>query len=94
MGRKIDGTCAELDNSQFYVNSNLDSPIQYGVNSAYSCTKNFNLDQFKDFCNNKSWKQYSLYNFVNRIQYVGIFGSSNINYIKVNNLINVRIGLK
>lgn len=87
IGRKVDGTCAKfLENNKLYLQSLYDTPILFNVNSVYSCTDNFNLNDFKIFCQDKLWKIYSLYDFVYSIQYVGTFGSANIAYLKVSNL--------
>lgn len=81
IGRKDDGTCSSIKSGNT-IQSSLDTPILFGVNSVYSCNQNFNLQQFQDFCNNKDWKNLVIYNFVKNIQYIGIFGSSDNTYLQ------------
>jgi hypothetical protein len=83
LGRKDDGTCSEIATDGLFVKSQFDTPILYGVNSIYACVKKFKLEEFKDFCQNKIWNNYVLYNFIKNLQYVGVFGSASSTYFKV-----------
>ena len=84
LGRKDDGTCSEIQTDGLFVKSQFDTPILYGVNSIYTCVKNFKLEEFQYFCENKQWSNYVLYNFIKNLQYVGVFGSASNTYLKVN----------
>lgn len=81
VGRQPDGTCSEVSGSNYSIDSQYDSPILYGVNSVYSCVNSMNLDSYRAFCQNKSWKNFVLFNFVQKLQYVGIFGSADYQHL-------------
>jgi hypothetical protein len=84
-GRSQDTTCrySYSPSDMNMVESTFDSPINYGVNTLYSCNMNFNLTEFENFCENKNWKNLTLYDFPTLIQYIGIFGNANIQFKNV-----------
>lgn len=89
VGRGNDNTCL-LVNGPPISNpySDLDTRLIFGGNLIYSCTKKFSYNEYKNFCNNKEWKNYVLYNMTDYIQYLGIFGNANYNYTNVKKFIH------
>lgn len=79
-GRANDGSCANIGGNTLYTN--FDFPIKFGDNVIYSCSMTYNQKDFNNFCSSQNWKQFVIYNMVNDIQYVGIFGNSNYTYLK------------
>ena len=84
-GRQQDNTCSYINLPSDFklIESIFDSPINYGVNTLYSCNLNLNLTQFQNFCTNKNWKNLTMFNLATYIQYIGIFGNANIEYENV-----------
>ncbi len=83
MGRRGDGSCSLNLNDEMKIESFADSPIPYGVNLVYSCVNKFDLELFKTFCVMRQYEEYGLYRFVKKIEYVGMFGNANIEYLSV-----------
>jgi hypothetical protein len=77
-GRKEDQTCLNGDGTS--INSEYDSPVKFGIDSVYSCQTEFLFSDFNLFCTSKGWKNYSIFNFVKKLQYLGKFGIANLLY--------------
>jgi len=85
VGKNQDNTCLNAANDSDFrtINSFFDTPINYGVNTVYSCELKYELSSFEKFCKNSEWKNLKIYKFPLKIQYIGIFGNANIEYKKV-----------
>ena len=81
VGRSNDGFC--LDGDGYPLTSYFDTLIKFDVSSDYACKKDMTLSQFKTFCEDKNWKKFQLFNFPNRLQYVGKFGNARLDYTDV-----------
>jgi hypothetical protein len=85
VGKKKHGTCGYVNNSSEsnIIESFYDSPINYGVNTIYSCNLILDYTQFEDFCNRKDWINLKLFKFPANIQLIGIFGNANYEFKNV-----------
>jgi hypothetical protein len=81
VGKADDKTC--IDGKDTSISSNLDSTIKFGVDSTYGCTKNMTVSEYTTFCLEKQWKNLKIFNFPIDIQYIGMFGNAQINFLKV-----------
>lgn len=63
--------------------SPVDSRFIFGGDMIYGCLKNFTYNEFVNFCLKREWKNYILFNSTDYIQYLGIFGNSDYNNVKV-----------
>lgn len=78
-GRNNDGSCATGTNLLY---SNFDFPVKFKSNAIYSCSMNYNPDEFNQFCSSQGWKNFILFKMVSDIQYIGIFGNANYTYLQ------------
>jgi hypothetical protein len=81
VGRSNDGIC--IDGDGYPLTSYYDTLIKFHISSDYSCKKDLTLSKFKTFCEDKIWKKFQLFNFPTRLQYVGKFGNSRLDYTDV-----------
>lgn len=89
----LDGSCvlSDLQKDNFYYNNN--SIVKFNQEIDYTCNLELSLEQLKNICQNSSkdnnsnniikFSSYLIYNQINKIQYIGIFGNSNPVYLKV-----------
>jgi hypothetical protein len=55
----------------------FDVPLNFGENLIYTCQVRFaSQTAFSNFCSNQQWNTLRLYNQIQDIQYLGIFGNS------------------
>ncbi len=78
-GRREDEQCYIGDGAS--VRSSYDKTIKFGIDSVYSCNSIFSFSEFSDLCSKKGWKNYSLFNFPKKLQYLGKFGIANILFL-------------
>ena len=78
-GRREDEECYTGDGAS--VRSNYDNTIKFGIDSVYSCNTKFSFNDFSSFCTTKGWKNYSLFNFPKKLQYLGKFGIANLLFL-------------
>lgn len=85
VGRDLNDNCL-LVNGPAINNpySQLDSRFVFGADMIYACKRNYNYNDFVNFCMKKQWKNYVIFNSTDFIQYLGIFGNANYNFTNVN----------
>ena len=94
-GRNAEGRCNLIENnpnstltiSPPLINSFYDSPIVFGKDFIYSCTEIFTISSFTNYCVYNFWKNLELFKAFDTMDFIGKFGSSDIKFSEVFNLI-------
>ena len=76
-GRDVNGMCITKDNYGFIYYNN-DITLKFLENLIYSCSLSLNQLEFENFCKNKLWRNYVIFNFFSNIDLLGILGNANI----------------
>lgn len=67
--------------NNLYQNNIIDNTLTYENSISWGCVDKLNITGLQYYCTNQLWKQKTLFNIVNNINYVSKFGNPNPNFV-------------